>query len=152
LIDWLIMMERYYVSELRPPKCLFFIPGWYLRWRAMVIMLPTGVTPDPFIRALWQSYQQRHLGQVGGMGERVRILPIGIWNTSRERRKILWHGTSSFTSRPKEGVLRIFIALKNPSPRPGLNPRPLGPVTSTLTTTPPRRLKTSVLYTHYKQH
>jgi hypothetical protein len=30
--------------------------------------------------------------------------------------------------------------LKNPSPRPGLNPRPLGPVASTLTTTPPRRL------------
>jgi hypothetical protein len=37
-------------------------------------------------------------------------------------------------------VLRIFIALKNLSSRPGLNPRPLGPVTSTLTTTPPRRL------------
>jgi hypothetical protein len=33
-------------------------------------------------------------------------------------------------------VLRIFIALKNPSPRPGLNPRPLDPVGSTLTTTP----------------
>jgi hypothetical protein len=35
-------------------------------------------------------------------------------------------------------VLRIFIAFKNPSPRPGLNPRPLVPVASTLTTTPPR--------------
>jgi hypothetical protein len=46
---------------------------------------------------------------------------------------------SSFTSHPKKGVLRIFIALKNPSPRPDLNPRPLGPVESTLTTTPPRR-------------
>jgi hypothetical protein len=39
---------------------------------------------------------------------------------------------------PNEGVLRIFIALKNPSPLLGLNPRPLGPVASTLTTTPPR--------------
>jgi hypothetical protein len=39
-------------------------------------------------------------------------------------------------------VLRIFIALKNPSPGPGSNPQPLGPVTSTLTTTPPRRLET----------
>jgi hypothetical protein len=37
-------------------------------------------------------------------------------------------------------VLRILIALKNPSPWPGLNPQPLGPVTSRLTTTPPRRL------------
>jgi hypothetical protein len=32
-----------------------------------------------------------------------------------------------------------FFALKNPSPLPGLNPRPLGPVTSIQTTTPPRR-------------
>jgi hypothetical protein len=40
----------------------------------------------------------------------------------------------------EEGVLRIFIALKNPSPWPVLNPQPLGPVASTLTTTPSRRL------------
>jgi hypothetical protein len=37
-------------------------------------------------------------------------------------------------------VLRIFIALKTPSPWPGSSPQPLGPVASTLTTTPPRRL------------
>jgi hypothetical protein len=59
-------------------------------------------------------------------------------------RKILPHETSGFTSHPKEGVLRIFIALKN-SPRPGVNPQPLGPVASTLTTTPLRRLR--VLHT-----
>jgi hypothetical protein len=34
--------------------------------------------------------------------------------------------TFGFTSCPKEGVLRIFIALKNRSPRPGLNPQTLG--------------------------
>jgi hypothetical protein len=34
-------------------------------------------------------------------------------------------------------VLRIFIGFKNPSHRPGLNPRTLGPVASTVTTTPP---------------
>jgi hypothetical protein len=34
-----------------------------------------------------------------------------------------------------------FIALKNLTPRPGLNPRPLGPVKSTLITTPARRLR-----------
>jgi hypothetical protein len=33
----------------------------------------------------------------------------------------------------------IFIAIKNLSPRPGLNSLPLGPVASTLTTTSPRR-------------
>jgi hypothetical protein len=31
-------------------------------------------------------------------------------------RKSLRHGTSGFTSHPKEGVLRIFIALKNQLP------------------------------------
>jgi hypothetical protein len=40
----------------------------------------------------------------------------------------------------EEGVLRIFIVLKNPSPWPGSNPQPLCPVASTLTSTPPRRL------------
>jgi hypothetical protein len=49
-------------------------------------------------------------------------------------------GPSRFTSHPKEGVLRIFISLKNPSPWPGSNLQPLGPVESTLTTTPPRRV------------
>jgi hypothetical protein len=48
-------------------------------------------------------------------------------------------GPSSFTSHPREGVLWIFIALKNPSPWPGSNPQPLDPIASTLTTTPPRR-------------
>jgi hypothetical protein len=34
----------------------------------------------------------------------------------------------------EEGVLWIFIALKNPSPWLGSNPQPLGPVAITLTT------------------
>jgi hypothetical protein len=54
--------------------------------------------------------------------------------------KILRRGASGFTFLPKEGALRIFIALKNPSPRPGLNPRTLGPMASTLTITPPTQL------------
>jgi hypothetical protein len=37
-------------------------------------------------------------------------------------------------------VLRIFLTLKNPSPWPSANPQTLGPVASTLTTTPLRRL------------
>jgi hypothetical protein len=98
---------------------------------------------DSYNRALWQSYQQRHLEQVGGTDEGVRISRIQyLWyvNGSFTCRKILRHGTSGFTSHQKEGVLRIFIALKNSWPRPGLSPRHLGPVASTLTTTPPRRL------------
>jgi hypothetical protein len=61
------------------------------------------------------------------------------FKSSLTRRKILRHGTSGFTSHPKEGVPRIFIILINSSPRPGLNPRPLGQVASTVTTTPPRQ-------------
>jgi hypothetical protein len=60
-------------------------------------------------------------------------------------RKILRHGTSGFDFHPKECVLRIFIALKNPSPWPGSNPQTLGPVASTLTTTPPRRPLTLIV-------
>jgi hypothetical protein len=49
--------------------------------------------------------------------------------------KILRHGASGFTSPPKEGVLWICIALKNPSPPQGLNPRTLGSMTIKLTIT-----------------
>jgi hypothetical protein len=52
-------------------------------------------------------------------------------------RKIL-RVASGGTSPLKEGALRIFIALKNPSPQLGLNPRTLGLTASTLTITPPK--------------
>jgi hypothetical protein len=51
---------------------------------------------------------------------------------------ILRHGASGFTSSPKEGVLRIFIALKNPLTLPGLNPRTVG-LMAVLTITRTRR-------------
>jgi hypothetical protein len=92
-------------------------------------------------QTFWQSYHKRHLGKVGGMDKGVRTLPISIWNNSRDilhTVKSYDMGPSLFTSHPKEGVLRIFIALKNPSPWPGFNPLHLGPVASTLNTTPPR--------------
>jgi hypothetical protein len=37
---------------------------------------------------------------------------------------------------PKEGDLRIFIAVKNHRPQSGLNPRALGPVVNAITTRP----------------
>jgi hypothetical protein len=65
------------------------------------------------------------------------LVYISSWDFKRSLtcRKILQHGTFGFTSHPKEGVLRIFIAFKTPSPCPGSNPLPLGPVASTLTAT-----------------
>ena len=44
----------------------------------------------------------------------------------------LRHGTDGFTSRPKEGVLRIFSPLKIRRLRPGLNPRTWVPKANTL--------------------
>jgi hypothetical protein len=55
----------------------------------------------------------------------------------------LQHGTDGFTSPPKEVVLRIFITLKNPSTSAGIEPATLGPVASTLTTSPPRQIYTT---------
>jgi hypothetical protein len=46
-------------------------------------------------------------------------------STCRETLRLEAYG---FTSPAKEGVLQIFIAFKNPMPRPGLNPRTLDPV------------------------
>jgi len=38
----------------------------------------------------------------------------------------LRHGTDGFTSPPKEGVLRIFFGLKNPTASAGFEPANLG--------------------------
>jgi hypothetical protein len=106
------------------------VPWWWWWWCGL------GINPDLYTRVLWQSYQQRHLETVGGMDE-----GMSIFDTSTD----LLHAVKSYYMGPpaslaKDGVLCTFIALKNPSSRPGLNPRYLGPVASTLTTKPPRRL------------
>jgi hypothetical protein len=108
-------------------------------------------TLDSSIRAFWQSYQQSH----PVAGRRNGRIKLWIWPCEVflfihayyffASHKIL-HGTDGFTSRPKEGVLRIFITLQNPSPRSGLNSRTLGPIASTLTITPPRRLSPYITY------
>jgi hypothetical protein len=109
------------------------------------------LTPNSSTRALWQppvlsgcpisrdiSRASRRMGE--GNENLVYASP---WDFKRSLtcRKILQRGTCGFTSHPKEVVMRIFIALINPSLWPGSNPRPLGPVASTLTTRPPRRLR-----------
>jgi hypothetical protein len=138
------------ISELRPSLAYCSSPGWmwveepWWWWWCWM-----GITPDLSTRARWQPYQQRHLERVGGMDKAMRILHIQrLWYVSGSFtcHKILRRGTSGFTCHPKESVLRIFVALKNPLPQLGLNPWPLGPVASTLTTTPPRQ---SVSYVSY---
>jgi hypothetical protein len=76
------------------------------------------------------------------MGEEMIILSVRPCGTSR----VLLHVVKSYDgdllallSIREEGVLLIFIALKNPSIWQSSNPQTLGPVASILTTTPPRR-------------
>jgi hypothetical protein len=74
---------------------------------------------------------------MGGGNENLVYSSPRDFKSSFTCHKILRHGTIR-----KEGALRIFIALKNRSPWPGSNLRPLGPVASTLSATPPRRRET----------
>jgi hypothetical protein len=137
LIDWLIISVGSDVSEPRQPTGLLFIPQ--VMW-AMVMMIRLGKTPNSSTRALWQSYQKRNLGasrRNGRRSENFAYQHLRYVNGTLKCSKTLRYGASGFTFLPKEGVLRMFIALRNLSQ--GLNPRPLGSVASTLTTTPPRR-------------
>jgi hypothetical protein len=115
------------------------------------------LTPNLSTRALWQppvlsggplSRDISGASRIMGKGnENLVYSSPRDFKRSLTCRKILRHGTSGFTSHSKEGVLRIFVTFKNPSPRPVLNPRSLGPVASTLTTTPSRRLLLVVIKT-----
>jgi hypothetical protein len=81
--------------------------------------------------------------QTGGMRERIRRSPSKIFLfLSRDFYNAVTFfgiGPPALLPNRKTGVLRIFITLKNPFPRSGINPRPLCSVANTLTTTPPRR-------------
>jgi hypothetical protein len=94
-------------------------------------------------RALWQFYQQSSSINAGETGEEnktmnlsLRIIFVHTSKGSWTCRKILRYGADGFTSPPKEGVLRIFIAFKTSSPQLGLNQQTLGPMRRTLTITP----------------
>ena len=56
----------------------------------------------------------------------------------------LRHGTNGFTSIPKEGVLMIFFALKNPRASAGFEPANLGIKGQHAISRPPKPLETSV--------
>jgi hypothetical protein len=84
----------------------------------------------------------RHLGASRRTRRRSENLPYSVSltvNRSLTGRLMTWNLQLYFPSEGKSSP-PDFYRLKNPSPRPGLNPRTLGPVANTLTTTPPRRL------------
>jgi hypothetical protein len=118
---------------------------WTMVWWYWLML-----TPNLSTRMLWQppvlsrSPVRRDIsGTSRRMGEgNENVVYPSPWDFKSTLicHKIIRHETSGFTFHLEEGVLRIFITLKNPLPWPGSNPRRLGTLASTLTTTPPRRL------------
>jgi hypothetical protein len=56
----------------------------------------------------------------------------------------LRHGTDGFTSLPKEGTLRIFLPLKNPTASAGFEPANLGTKGQHATSRPPMPIYTNI--------
>jgi hypothetical protein len=80
-------------------------------------MVSAGETPNSSTRDLWQFYQQT---------KEMMNLDIELSLFTLPNDFSLAVKSNSFTSPPKGGVLRIFIALKNPSPSAGFKPANLG--------------------------
>jgi hypothetical protein len=88
--------------------------------------------PDSSTRPIWKSYQQSYpVAKQEELAKEIMTLAIRsiFFHTSKGSltfRKILRHGTDGFNSLPKEGVLLIFIALKNSSASTIFEPANLG--------------------------
>jgi hypothetical protein len=134
-----------------PASTRLVMMGW--DWH-LITAASIGPTVHPRVIAMWTMVWWYQLGQppvlsgdpvcrdISGVSRRMdegneNLVYLFPWDFKRSLtcHKILRHGTYGFTSHLKEGVLQIFITLKNPS-GPSSNPRPLGPVASILTTTP----------------
>jgi hypothetical protein len=102
--------------QLRPFSDVLCVPIWVL------------ITPDSYSNVLCSQLSSS--SEIGSWWEMFLILVyVYLCHTKQgflTCRKILRHGTASFTYRPKEGVLHIFIAFKNHS-LPCSNSRTLGP-------------------------
>jgi hypothetical protein len=119
------------------------LPAYMWAWRTMVMMmlvLNTSWLVHQSSLAVLPAKTSGASRRNGRRSENFAYQYLKCLKGSLTCRKILRRKTSDFTSRPKEGVVRIFVTLKNPSPLPGLNSRHLGLVASTLTSTPPGRL------------
>jgi hypothetical protein len=103
---------------LRPLPIYFFLPIW-------VLIISYSLT-----RTLGNILQCRLQAKQEEFGQKCpwillisfSFIPQGLLTC----RKILQHWTDDFTSSPKKFVLRIFIALKNPSSSAGFEPMNLG--------------------------
>jgi hypothetical protein len=124
-----------YVSELRPPTGLLLIPKWYMSMENHGGMISTEETSWFIHHSSPSKPEERSKGIIIWCCDVFCSYLQGIFAA----RKNLRHRTDGFTFHPQEGVMQIYIALRNPSPWPGMNPRTLGLMASTLTIAPPRR-------------
>jgi hypothetical protein len=67
-------------------------------------------------------------GRTGEGNDKFVLVSLFILDVFLTCHKILQHGTDRFTFSLKEGMLQIFIALKNPLPSAGFEPMSLGSI------------------------
>ena len=119
-------------------------PGQILRGRLPLIPPPLDV-PTFSARCLHVQRRERPLAaEVGTIRGREMFQQIqSRIRLPRNSRDLLHaanlrHGTDGFTSPPKDGVLRIFFALKNPTSSAGFEPANLGSKGQHATSRPPK--------------
>jgi hypothetical protein len=119
-VDWLWWGETD-VPEPQPSLVYCSSPGWM--WvESHGVMMPAGYNAWLVYQSSLAVLPAETFGASKKNGRRNHNFAYSVSfcyvNGSLTCRKILRHGNSGFTSHQKEGVLRIFITLKNPSPRP----------------------------------
>jgi hypothetical protein len=130
--------------------------GYFLIYCASLTVLVL-INPDLSISALWKIPAETPSSEAGrNFGERCSLILLVKYlchtpQGSLKCRKVLRHETDDFTSLPKEVVLRILSPIRIHRPRPGLNPRAIDQLASTITNRPSRTsslfcLKPELLY------
>jgi hypothetical protein len=81
--------------------------------RGKLLIHPPELPDNPTSRYLVAKHEELAMEM---MNFALQSISFHTSKGSLKCRKILQHGADGFTDPPKEGVLWIFIALKNPSP------------------------------------
>jgi hypothetical protein len=116
-----------YISELRPPMEIILSPRWYNKhgepwWndigRGKLLIHPPGLSGNQSGVISWQI--RRNWWKMLWIWPSKCLCSYFGWRFTC--RKIVWHRAGGCASTLKEGVLRILIALKNPSSLVGIQP------------------------------
>ena len=120
-------------SSVRRLVWLWYAASWASSQGQLAIAFPRFLDVPTFHRQMPQRPSRRERSQRRKWELWARMLSgnFAKMTTSTPFRDLLHaanlrHGTDGFTSPPKEGVLRIFFALKNPTASAGFEPVNLG--------------------------